>query len=223
MSQRRGIVTDRLTNVIQVIQLGKKTGRLIAERGEGTQREDGVMLFARGQITEAQTGSLHGAAAMDWLRTWGKCRFIFEAEESERTTGSLPFQLSPAHDTGSHPVQRLTPGNDHQNGADPRHSGQFPATRVSSGQEDTSTSGKLPAFQKLSPPPLPSGTPRRTKQDEMGMRILTQAGLSRVHLRLYLLIDGRRNITELLRLMGRPPEEVQQLLDDLRSLGIIHY
>ncbi len=169
MSQRRGIITDRLTNVIQVIQLGKKTGRLMVERGEGAQFEDGVLFFACGQITDARSGNLRGAAAIDWLRTWGKCRFIFGTEESERATSPQPLQLN------------------------------------------------------SDPSPTLHSIPCRTKPDVVGMHILTQAGLSRVHLRLYLLIDGRRNIEELMRLMRCSPAVVLQHLEDLRNIGIIYY
>jgi hypothetical protein len=224
MSQRRGIVTDQLINVIQVIQLGKKTGRLMVERGEDIQHEDGVLYFTHGRIVDAQCGNLHKAAAIDWLRTWGRCRFIFEAEENKGTTAHQPTPSSFTYNTTSHPLQRPMSGIDYQNRVDPRYFGQFSAPRVPNGQADPNTSGNLRTPQNLdSPPTPPPSTPRRTKQDEVGIYILTQAGLSRIHLRLYLLIDGRRNIIELIRLMGRPAKEVQQYLNDLRRLGIIHY
>ncbi|MBV9614035.1 MAG: DUF4388 domain-containing protein, partial [Ktedonobacteraceae bacterium] len=77
MSQKRGTVTDRLLNVIQVLQLGKKTGHLTVERDEGKGQEKGEIIFVQGQVTQAYGGNLRGQEALNWLSTWGACRFIF--------------------------------------------------------------------------------------------------------------------------------------------------
>ena len=148
MSHRRGTTTDNLLNVIQVIQLGRKTGFLMVDRGEGTAREEGEIAFVSGQIVEANSGSLVGQQALDWLKTWGVCRFLFVAS---------PF----------------------------------------------------------------STAPQRIQQNETGIQILNYHKLSRLHLHLFLLIDGQRNIGELARLIGKKPEEVEKLLADLETIGII--
>ena len=148
MPHKRGTATDNLLNIIQVIQLGHKTGYLTIERGENSEREEGELAFVSGQIVEAHCGDLVGLQALDWLKTWRGCRFLFVAT---------------------------------------RHS------RI----------------------------PQRIQQNDAGIQVLNQKRFSRLHLHLFLLVDGQRNIVELARLVGKRPEEVQKLLIDLEAIGII--
>jgi len=66
-----------------------------------------------------------------------------------------------------------------------------------------------------------SARPLRIQHDDTGIQILNRKKFSRVHLHLFLLVDGQRNIVELARLIGKTPEEVQKLLIDLEAIGII--
>ena len=86
MTEKRGTVTDRLLNVIQVLQLGKKTGHLTIERDEGKGQEKGEIIFVQGQVTQAYAGNLRGQEALNWLSTWGACRFIFVPAAPEKMT-----------------------------------------------------------------------------------------------------------------------------------------
>jgi DNA-binding IclR family transcriptional regulator len=45
--------------------------------------------------------------------------------------------------------------------------------------------------------------------------------MPRTHRRLLLLVNGQRNISELTRILARPPEETQALLNDLERAGLI--
>src|SRR5207245_11727051 len=67
MSQQPKTETDRLASVIQVIQLGQKTGRLIVERTNGSSLEQGAITFASGQITQASIGQHQGNDALTLL------------------------------------------------------------------------------------------------------------------------------------------------------------
>jgi predicted transcriptional regulator len=82
--------TDRLANVIQVIQLGRKTGTLTAERDGSTGPEQGIIFFVNGQVTRARVHHLEGTAALQWLNTWSTCRFTFAPSTSQVTTAKLP-------------------------------------------------------------------------------------------------------------------------------------
>ena len=148
MQHKRGTTTDNLLNIIQVIQLGQKTGYLMTERGEESEPEEGELVFVSGQIVEAHCGNLAGSQALEWLKTWRVCRFLF-----------VPTSLS--------------------------------------------------------------ARPQRTQHNDMGIQILNQKQLSRLHLHLFLLVDGQRNIVELARLVRKKPEEVQKLLVDLETIGVI--
>src|SRR5437660_6273370 len=108
MSQRRGTTTDRLSNVIEVIQLGRRTGFLTVERGEGPGREEGELTFVHGQVTYARGGQFVGQRALEWLHSWGACRFTFVSSVPGRSTQPLhetPRTLStqPFKDTGAYP------------------------------------------------------------------------------------------------------------------------
>ena len=148
MLHRRGTTTDNLLNIIQVIQLGRKTGSLVVERGGGSAREEGVLVFVSGQIVEAHIGDLVGQQALDWFKTWRACRFLFLA---------------------------------------------------------------TPSYAR----------PLRIQPDDVAIQILNENRFSRLHLHLFLLVDGQRNVVELARLIGKKPEEVQRLLNDLEAIGII--
>lgn len=75
--QQRETATDRLADVIQVIQLGRRTGTLTVERGQGPTFEEGMITFANGQVTQASVGSRRGQEALSVLHTWRTCLFAF--------------------------------------------------------------------------------------------------------------------------------------------------
>jgi Domain of unknown function (DUF4388) len=201
MSQRRGITTDQFINVLQVIQLGRKTGRLIVERGEGTQREEGEILFDSGRVISAHTSYLTGEAALARLKTWGACRFIFMNTITERTTAPLP-EIHALYGTAAH---------DHPSFQD----GHTPP-RVPTPNYD-----QHGAWGAMTGPISTSGAPYRLYQTDEGVQMIVQAHLSRLHRHLFLLIDGQRTLAELTRLIGRRSEDVEQLLLDLESIGVI--
>jgi len=203
MSQKRGTVTDRLLNVIQVLQLGKKTGHLTVERDEGKGQEKGEIIFVQGQVTQAYGGNLRGQEALNWLSTWGACRFIFVPVAPEKMTSPLASQsFGPSART----TQSLQDTN-------PRLATTVPSTYQR--PEGTSTTDQLarssPGF----------AVPRRTRPVNVALPLLEQERLSRAHRQLFLLIDGNRTIVELVRLTGRSPEEVQRLLRELEHTGVI--
>src|SRR5437660_5569250 len=70
-------VTENLAQVIDTIQLGRKTGVLTVQRGEGTGFESGMIIFVSGRPARAQVGYLNTAESLEWLATWRQCRFAF--------------------------------------------------------------------------------------------------------------------------------------------------
>src|SRR5215469_7579100 len=83
MAQQQGLLTDRLVSVISSIQRGRQSGVLTAKRGEGFVLEEGTITFANGQVSQASVGRRRGSEALNWLSTWGSCRFTFVPASSE--------------------------------------------------------------------------------------------------------------------------------------------
>jgi DNA-binding HxlR family transcriptional regulator len=189
--QQRETATDRLADVIQVIRLGRKTGVLTVERGQGTTFEEGNIVFANGQIVQASVGSLNGKGALAWLSAWGNCMFTF----IEQPVNNTP---TPTTASTSYPFSLNT----------------------SSSQTEKQTHNNSPTMES-SEQRVVSDPPRRTKSIEEGLALLEQRGFSRVYRRLLLLIDGRRSIVELGRLVGQSVEEVTRQLDELERAGFI--
>lgn len=230
MPQQRETTTDRLANVIQVIQLGRKTGLLTVERGEGVNYEEGFLTFVQGHLTQAQAGPLSYMEAFKWMNTWGTCRFAFIPQDTGKQVAvpgtPPPNTPRPAHLHGARPVhqqhhtrpiqqlqrdsQRDTPPglvvgqpNDPTNNL---NSAQIARNRLNTGQ--------------FAPR---SFAPQSAWPYEEAMHRIEQIGLSRTHRRLFLLLDGKRELMELARLMGRNDDEVRQLLSDLERAGIIRF
>lgn len=208
MSQQPKTETDRLANVIQVLQLGYKTGRLIVERNEGAVFEQGFITFVNGQIIQASVNQQQGPDALGWLRSWGHCRFTFSSEMSGIVNQSP--NLAPHVQTSENLINGNTSSLfSNRTPADIPRFSHNPSVRTTSklGEQRTPT-----AWLSI---------PYRTRQLEEGMRLIEHMGLSRTHRRLFLLIDGRRAIKELIRLMTHEPEEVLRLLQDLEHAGVI--
>jgi hypothetical protein len=197
MSEERGLATDQLTNIIQVIQLGRKSGQLIVERGEGMTMESGEITFIRGQITQARWNHLRGQEALNQLNNWGACRFKFTPTLTVNDTVTGPLILSSAQvPKDTNPRLHALP-----------HTQSIPSTNDSRPTDAHQAIGSIP---------------RRTVSGDKALRLLDQARLSRSHLHLFLLIDGKRTIDELARLVGKKYEDVHKLLQDLEITGLIY-
>jgi|GEM_PF-494398 len=199
MPQRRGTTTDQLANVIQVIEMGKKTGLLTVEHDHGAKREIGEVTFVRGKIMEAHSGQLNGQQALNLLSTWGACHFAF-----------IPL----AKESYTEPQMALPPLQSRQ--AWKSTLPDLPALTGIAWNEEGERAERL-----TDSIPVISPNPRRVEPGEATLRLLEQAGLSRLHRHLFQLADGQRSRAELVRLIGHRPDEVQRLLDDLERIGVI--
>lgn len=80
MAKPRVTATDRLANVIEVVELGQRTGLLAVERGSGSVLEEGELYFIFGRVIYASLAGLRGREALAALSRWGPCRFAFDRE-----------------------------------------------------------------------------------------------------------------------------------------------
>jgi hypothetical protein len=192
MAQQREATTDRLVGIIANIKMERRSGQLTVRRGEGLTSEEGTLTFQQGQITRANVGRRSGSDALNWLSTWGRARYIFIPTVSE---AEVPGTFSS--------LPSSSPGARTTNPA-------FPVTRVHTDRLESTRS-----------PALAYGVPRATVELSEAAERIEQAGLSRAHRRLYLLIDGQRAAIELVPLLGKKAEEVRNMLQDLEWLGVI--
>ena len=197
--------TDRLANVIQVIQLGRKTGTLMAERDSSNGPEHGIIFFVNGQVARASAHQFEGTHAFNWLNTWSTCRFTFTPSTSPATTVKLPTVSS------GHMMDQRTNGNS-----------SIPGDTSTRARPGTSTEERGFVAGVGSSPDMPGiSLPVQSRPLEEALHSIERAHLSRAHRRLYLLIDGHRSSSELARLMGRSQTEIDALLQDLERAGVI--
>jgi hypothetical protein len=77
MFDGQNLVVDQLVKIIEAIQIGRTTGSLVATRGEGPSYEVGTLVFVKGRIVQAKVGRREDRDALNWLSTWGRCRYTF--------------------------------------------------------------------------------------------------------------------------------------------------
>ncbi len=207
MPQQPTTSTDRLANVIEVIQLGHKTGILMAERVTGSVLEQGVITFISGQVFQASIGHHKGFPAFRVLKTWGACRFAFTPSDPPQITQPLP---PVSGDSSAFRALATDPTLPTQSMVNHKQSGSMAV--MEQGMKDAGS---------IQPDPPAGGIPYPILPYEEALAWIERMGLSRAHRRLFLLIDGYRTLPELVRLMGRVQEEVNALLLDLEGAGLI--
>ncbi|HLZ58887.1 MAG TPA: DUF4388 domain-containing protein [Ktedonosporobacter sp.] len=185
-------MTDSLADIIQLIQLGSRSGTLTVERGLDQRVEEGYIVFASGRVVEARVGQYTGSAAYNYLNAWGTCRFSFVSGASVPQQSTRPASSgygTPAANTFTH-------------------------TTTSPLQQNS----EVTPYSQRSTQSL---FPMRLHAGEAMLQQSGGAQLPRNHRRLLLLINGQRSVGELARLMARNLEEVQALLNELERSGLI--
>ncbi len=192
MTQRSMTATNRISTVIDVLQLGKKTGTLIVERGTGETFEEGTMVFVHGQVVQAAVGGYKGRDAATRLLSWQACRFAFTSNQPDR-----------AREVPQTPSTQANVNEPTRNSYD---QWQGNLQDYSGIQDEMSLRPLLSLYKEALDPILST---------------LEQRGFTRIHRRLLLLIDGKRSIRELAMLIGRTPNETMALLTELQQAGFI--
>lgn len=75
----RGTATNKLADVIQMLQMARKSGTLRVNRDRYDDTiEHGVVVLQNGQITDASVGAYRGNEALQRLQGWQLCYFVFQ-------------------------------------------------------------------------------------------------------------------------------------------------
>jgi hypothetical protein len=242
MRRQRATHADRVSQVIEVIELGRRTGLLSVERDVGAVLEEGDLYFLNGQAIYASTGTQSGRSALETLRTWGACRFVFLSDIPKPVPNIGP-ERGNVHQTGG-----LRPGSPSAPLSGPQRPMPLPpaaSSLPSSPLEGRRESAYRPPSYALpkapqqpegmpsfppsmeypdsTPAPVlaPHQRPRRAPNPQDIPRLALRYQLSRAHRTLLLLADGEHTVRDLARLVGRSEEEALALFSDLFRLGLI--
>jgi hypothetical protein len=184
MFDGQNVVVDQLVKIIQALQVGRVTGSLVATRGEGANYELGTLVFVQGRVVQAKVGRRQDREALNWLSTWGRCKYTFVLSVSSES--EMPEE--------SREVQRKITGPIREKTTGPIHEG----------------TGSIHET-----------VPYKSKVLEYGLQVIEERGLSRMHRHLFLLVDGKREIAEFMRLLKLNEFGVLEMLYDLQDAGII--
>ncbi len=230
--------TDRLEITIRSIESLHQTGVLKVERAKGGVRETANIVFLNGQPVEAIAGPRIAQDALDWLLTWGSCRYTFEvkfpseivvpppsspAVEEENPSASPLAFFSQVVQKYTHPLSNATQIGEEmasEEGVDDVPTAPFPLPQP-----------PFPAVYPL-PTPLPQPVgpqfaairqlaPFRLLNGPEAVNYMERFGLSRLHRHVFFLLDGHRTAVDVVRLTGRSFYEIQSLLAELERLGLI--
>jgi hypothetical protein len=252
MAKARDTATDRLSNVIEVVELGRRSGLLSAERGSGHYLEEAEVYFVGGRAIYAATTNSIGREALAALGNWGACRFRFDTA-APRPEPNLPATFeSPSRvpSSGSWPTPAgvraapVAPGaasNWNTPGSQPAY-GQsrtpipparsIPAPVTGYGSSSSPGSGPSSNAWGTSQPGQPglaasmgplARRPRRVHDVRELMTVVTSNNLSRSHRALLLLADGSHNVLDLARLASKSVDDVTHLLAEMETRGLIYY
>jgi len=237
--------TSRLGNVIQLIALGKQTGVLKVMRGQGSTREQGEIHFVDGQPTFAMLGQLVGNAALNVFQNWGESLYAFlegPLASAERPAypadpigrfGESALPQSGASRTRPTPRFPAAPGRPMS--GNPSLTGPLPPLPMNPGSApgawgggNTGTLSGKNRGNDMRPGPIPPPPMRHEalQADHAPRRLasmdrLDTLPLDRRERMVLLLIDGRRNLADLVRLTRRSEQEVRVILSHLATLRLI--
>ncbi len=244
------LTTSKLNNIVNMITLGRQSGILRVIRGQGPTREVGQIKFVEGQPVSALLGQLTGPNALSVLSNWGECVYSFEEvlltemgdssfapDSGGRSPADGAFTSSPpiGPSSGSWPSYGLPPSTTYSQPAAPSpvpggvgRSGPLPgfppSTPSQSGELPRPTSPygmsstqSLPLSNTPLNPSVMATTPLRTILAEH----VEQLPLDRRERMVLLLVDGRRNLTDLARLTRRTEREILAVLEHLSVLGLV--
>jgi hypothetical protein len=252
MAKSRVTATNRLANVIEVVELGRRSGLLSAER-DVNGLEEGEIYFISGHPVFAALGLLTGREALSVLVRWGECRFAFDPTSPRpipNVSGVLPavddtgtpFGVSTGFE-GSRPREAAPHRSAPNSGASGAGWGYgISSPNLAPGMNPTTPNppnvGNSGVWGFSDPPSSPANSgfrssprqqlppeqqpPHRTPDVRDLKTIVATYGLSRGHRTVLLLANGRHTVSDMARLSSKSVDEVLQLLSELKGFGLIY-
>lgn len=224
--------TERLIPILQSIALKQQTGCLSIEHMTATGSEKGEVFFVHGDTIFARTEHASGKEALGQMLTWPEVRYVFTVGEPAQTAQRKGARLN---GIVFHPsaMRHLLPIEMEETREE--RSISIPAISknitqplpVSVTMPRVSTSSRVPAL----PPPLAPGVENIGKRGIAAVfrtlpYVTTPAVLLRLERRdriVLLLLDGKRTLQDVARLVHRSELDVAQVLARMLKRGYIEY
>lgn len=211
MSQQE-METNQLTTIIQTIQRARRTG-LLSVRRVSSAHEEGTILFVNGRVTESHVGPQKGKDAYNTLCLWGTCLFTFISSNPHDKPLVFPITQEPSASPGSRTdALRLSP----------------PPVPPTVSMSPSLRPQQPPALdQQFSPgQPVHFGLssfaiPYQRLSSDTAIQVMDRRGFPRSYRQVFLLINGQRSFEELIRLLARPPEVVENILLEMEQAALI--
>lgn len=227
MTKGRDNGADSLSDLLELVRTRRQSGSLSVERYHAGSFEEGEIYFQGGQPTFAHTGQLSGQDALSWMLSWHQVYFNFNVEEP-RTPAAISSAVSSnssnavAAKAQSSPLStKLSQAN--TNTSTPPTSTRPPQVNVgirevARGAGESDNTNKATG---LNASPTTPGLEWLVPQKLGGERDVLSLPLTRPQRSIYLLIDGRRTISDLTRCTRKSVQEIERLLTELREQGLI--
>lgn len=226
------VSVERLVDVLHSIALRGRTGLLLVQRAGGEESEQGEIFLEQGEAVFARTSGRVGEAALSLMMAWEKVstafhesvvvspelRWHYGIRPHTQDTGSLlPIELQ---NTQMLPVIKPS-GIPEQEKALRTHSRELP---VPPGRREIKRAFPVPTRQPASlysqsPESVGANSVFRVRSLIAPKQVIT--GLDRRERLVFLLLDGKRSMSEIAVLIHRCEIDVARVLSRFLSLGLI--
>ena len=232
-----------LAEVIRQLMIYRLTGVLTIRRATGSRREEASLAIVQGQPVRVRWGKYEDDAnesVLRWMNGWGEIHFIFYAKEAQRQlppprqNQSMPQNMQhPSQFSSSSSVTGSLP-KIQNNGTSAPMTGMpirgesRQAQTVYEGTSSYTISSQNAVKHSPAERQIVRGKPRTTT--EMNIPLLTENArnfplnnLTRYDRTIFLLINDRRTIGDLIQLTRRSLDEVYTSLYRLRDMQLIEF
>lgn len=234
MTKGRDNVAESLGEVVEFIQSRQHTGLLSIERYEGGRFEEGEIYFLRGRPVYAHSGTRVGRSALAWLSSWYQVSFCFLTNVARPATNIFP----PAASSDASVLPSTEPISQFRSSLQTDTGPQTQAQDLRSTNPDTPIPQPSAYFSQSAQYVPAASYPQQEASayhnevstvnaewlvpQKIGINTnVLSLPLTRPQRSLYLLVDGRRTISDLARCVRKSVPEVSRLLWELREHDLI--
>jgi len=214
MTKGRDNVAEGLGNVVELLRLKRQSGMLSVERMQWIRFEEGEIYFQTGQPIYAHTGRMQGQEALIWMLSWRQVNFTFLTNVAHPSPNIIPVAASIGAPASSHaffgsarnvaPTSPRLPQVNMRNASNEGEIREIPPVQV-----PPNSISDTPGLEWLVPQKL------GRDQDVLSLP------LTRPQRSIYLLVVGRRTVSDLARCTRKSFPEIERLLSELQERGLV--